>query len=463
MKSHFSQADRTFLHYCSNNNDLQVLFHPFHSSWVIANPTATQIIKQIAAHKTIEQIAQGLAKDYEIDRHQALHDVQSVKQTIDKNSFDLNDLFTPKQRKPELKSLFIHITRRCNLHCPHCYIASTDHMRDLSVSTIHHLIETLINQGGTGVTISGGEPLIHPDIKCILSHAAEKLTVRLLTNGTMIDKNMAAFLADQGIYVQISLDGSSARIHDAIRGDGAFGRVMDAIHLLQEQGAGDRLNLCTTLMQQNADDWLNIIQFAEKTQIPLLRFLHLRTVGRAYNHPKAYPLKDFEYEQFIAHINQIQQNSKQSVELTCGMSGLLLKMPDTFKSDDIWCPVGRMMVIDTNGNVYPCVLMMRDAYYLGNIFQTSLIEMIQSRQMHDICHILSHRRFMIQKCQECAFRNLCQAGCMGQALDHCNSLMETDLFCKYRQKAYATAFDRLLCLDETGQIASSKQSGTEIE
>jgi uncharacterized protein len=436
-----------FLYYQSRNNpNLSVLFHPFKSSWLIVNETANVIIRMMADGQKPETIAHFMTQNYDTEFVQALNDIHSVQQTLQNKDFDLNDLAIPSQRKQSLKSLFIHITKRCNLHCPHCYVSCNDKQIDLSTSTIISLIDKLIEQGGDGLTISGGEPLLHPEIKYILSHASKYLTVRLLTNGCLIDKQMAKFLASHGIFVQISLDGSNSSIHDAIRGPGSYDRVIEAIQFLQSQGAGERLNLCTTLMQNNADDWQNMILLAESKNIPLLRFLHLRKVGRGGKNPDAMPLTASSYEKFIDHVNQMQFNHNQKVELTCGMSGLLLKMPESFKSDDIWCPVGRMMVIDTNGDVYPCVLMMRDQYLLGNIFSQSLIQISQSRQMDEICQLLSNRRFLIKKCLACSFRNLCQAGCMGQALDHFNSLMKTDIFCAYRKKAYEKSFDHLLTL-----------------
>jgi len=434
-----------FLHYQSKNNSLlSVLFHPFQSSWLIVNESAENIIKMMASGHTIESIAQFMVQNYHIEYARALDDIHSVKRRLQNIEFDIKQIATPKQRKPLLKSLFIHITKRCNLHCPHCYIAASVSQNDLPSQSIISLIDTLVEQGGDGLTISGGEPLCHPEIKNIISHASKNLSVRLLTNGTLIDEKMADFLAQKNIFVQISLDGATASIHDAIRGKGSYDRVIESIHMLQKANAGDRLNLCTTLMEKNAHDWQHMISLAENKNIPLLRFLHLREIGRAGNNPFARPLTASAYENFIDHINQMQFHSNQKVELTCGMSGLLLKMPEPFKTDDIWCPVGRMMVIDTNGDVYPCVLMMRDQHVLGNIFSQSLLEISQSQKMHDICQLLSDRRYIIPKCLECSFRNLCQAGCMGQALDHWNDLMKTDIFCSYRKKAYESAFDRLL-------------------
>ena len=438
-----------YLSYRSHYNDNQVFFHPTQSSWIIVNPTAAAIVSKILEGQSVEMIAQLLANEYCIPYKQAISDVNAVYQTLLNNGFEFKKSYVPKIRAPQLKSMFLHITRRCNLQCPHCYINASHTDKDLPTQTILRLIDTLTASGGNNLTISGGEPLLHPGIEKILSHASSKLTVRLLTNGTKINDKMAKFLAENGIFIQISLDGSTAQIHDSIRGKGTFDQIMNAIQRLKTFGAGDRLNLCATIMQANQNDWPNMIALAEKINIPLLRFLHSREIGRAATHSSAKPLLAKEYEKFIAHITKLQSNHHQKIELTCGMSGLLLKMPEEFQNDDIWCPVGRMIVIDSNGDVFPCVLMMREEYKLGNIFSQQVDQIIQSSKMENICKLLSNRRYTIEKCRDCSFRNLCQAGCMGQALDHSNSLMMTDDFCQYRQKAYTDAFERLIQMSDS--------------
>ena len=434
-----------FLKYPSKNNSFQVLFHPYQSSWIIVNKTASDIINQFFNNKSFGEIANKLSSEFEIDNQQALKDVNNVYENLIEKKFDKKNIETYKQRKPDLKSLFLHITRRCNLKCPHCYVGDSDSsIIDLPKKVIFELIDELINNGGNGLTISGGEPLLHPDINKILLYASKKLTVRLLTNGTKINSTMAKFIADNNIYVQISLDGSTEALHDSIRGTGSYKKILRAIEELQKYNAGNKLNLCTTLMKKNQSDWKQMINFAEKNEILLHRFLHLREIGRANNHPMAQALTSNEYEKFISHISKLQRDKQQKIELTCGMSGLLLKMPEEFQTDDIWCPVGRMVVIDTNGDAFPCVLLMRDKYRLGNIYDQNIIEISKAKPMKDICGILVKRRHIIEKCRCCSFKNLCQAGCMGQALDHNNSVMTTDDFCQYRQKAYADSFDHLL-------------------
>jgi len=300
------------------------------------------------------------------------------------------------------------------------------------------------------VTLSGGEALLHPEIKKILQHAASKVKIELSTNGTLIDREWAKFLSDMDIRIQISIDGSTRKIHDSIRGNGAFEKSLRAIEYLQEAGLRKRINFSTTVMNQNLHDLTGIISLAERLDVPLVRFLPLRRKGRARKKWEAIgsglTIRDFE--RFYEHTSRLQKNGGSGVDISCGLSGFLLNMPEEFEGDDIWCPVGRQLVVDINGDAYPCVLMMENEFRLGNAFDDSLDNIIQSDAMIAVCQALSERRHKIKKCSGCNWRNLCQSGCMGQALDNKGTIWDTDDFCDYRSSAYKEAFNKILALDD---------------
>jgi uncharacterized protein len=308
------------------------------------------------------------------------------------------------------------------------------------------LIDELASNGAHSVSLSGGEPLLHPEIKKILKYAAPKIRIRLLTNGTLIDREWAAFLADMDISVQVSVDGSRREIHDVIRGEGNFEKSLRAIEHLQEAGLGKRINLSTTIMRQNFHDLKDVISLAESLKVPLVRFLPLRRAGSAKARWDSIgsQIGAKDHEQFYGYVSDLQIRQGSSVEITCGLAGFLLRVPEAFSADDTWCPVGRELIVDTNGDTYPCVLMMREMFKLGNVFHDGLTKIIQSHKMTLVCEALSERRMKIEKCASCLWRNLCQAGCMGLALDRKGTIWDTDDACDYRKMAYQEAFDKIL-------------------
>jgi radical SAM protein with 4Fe4S-binding SPASM domain len=312
------------------------------------------------------------------------------------------------------------------------------------------LIDELADLGGRSVTLSGGEALLHSGFRTILNRAvARNLGVQLLTNGTLLDREWVEFLGGFPLSVQVSIDGSRAEIHDAIRGRGSFEKALRAVEHLQEAGLGSRLTICATVMQGNARDLPEIIHLGERIGVPLVRFLPLRKKGRAAGAWDAIGtgLAVEDAEAFYRLVADRAVAGKTTTAVSCGVSGVLLKLPRETSPDEIWCPVGRKIDVDFNGDAYPCVLLMEEGFRLGNVHRDSLASMVKSERMRETCSSLVRRRTSIGRCASCLWQNLCQAGCMGQALDNTGTIWGVDDFCNYRQQAYAEAFDKILALE----------------
>ena len=113
-----------------------------------------------------------------------------------------------------------NLIRRCNLTCKHCYSISADHeyAGELSTPEVFTVMDDLKAFRVPVLILSGGEPLMRPDIFDIAARAkAMKFYVGLSTNGTMIDEAMLPKVAAVGYdYVGISIDGIEAT-HDRFR------------------------------------------------------------------------------------------------------------------------------------------------------------------------------------------------------------------------------------------------------
>ena len=425
-----------------------IIIHPNRFKWLVINKEGLEIAKHLTKGDPPEQVAESLTMKCNISSDMALRDVNYVEEELKKNLFlSINE--APLQaRTPRLKSLFIHLTNSCNLSCHHCYTASNAQKKSnfLSYHVVTGMIDELADKGGSSITLSGGEPLLHPDIKNILVYAARRLEIRLLTNGTLLDSEWAEFLADLDISVQLSLDGSSSDIHDSIRGDGSFKKTLDALNYLQRAGLNKKINFSTTITSQNIDDLPAIITLAEELKVPLVRFLPLREKGNAQEawQQIGSGLDIADYNRFFDFIFEMNQRRASSIELSCGLSGFLLTHSDQTSDDDTWCPIGKMLVVGADGNVYPCVLMMTEEFKMGNIFSESLGRIISKKEMSSLCNTLSKRKSTIEDCKPCSWRSLCQGGCMGQALEHKGTIWERDDFCDYRKEAYGKAFDKIL-------------------
>jgi len=189
--------------------------------------------------------------------------------------------FGPK-RTPPGPVVIWNLLRRCNLACQHCYSisADVDFAGELSTPQIFATMDDLRAFGVPVLILSGGEPLLHPDIDAIAARAKTMgFYVGLSTNGTLIDDAMLPRIAAVGYdYVGISLDGIEAT-HDRFRRKaGAYAASLRALRLCRE--AGLKVGVRFTLTQDNAHDLPRLLELIDEERIDKFYLSHLNYGGR---------------------------------------------------------------------------------------------------------------------------------------------------------------------------------------
>ena len=175
-----------------------------------------------------------------------------------------------------------NLIRRCNLTCKHCYSISADidFPGELDTAEVFTVMADLKTYGVPALILSGGEPLLRPDIFTIARRAkAMGFYTGLSSNGTLIDADNIDELAAVGFdYVGISLDGLEAT-HDRFRRrTGAFADSMRGIRLCREHGI--KTGLRFTLTQDNAADLPALLRLMEDEAINKFYLSHLNYAGR---------------------------------------------------------------------------------------------------------------------------------------------------------------------------------------
>lgn len=134
----------------------------------------------------------------------------------------------------------LELTHRCNLACRHCYqFPSRAGEPEMETGDWLRVIGELADCGCLFLAFTGGEPLLREDLRDVILAAAEfDFAITLQTNGTLLDEEMADFLA--GIptsRVDVSLYGAHPSTHDGLTGvEGSFAAAIRALELLSERG-----------------------------------------------------------------------------------------------------------------------------------------------------------------------------------------------------------------------------------
>lgn len=195
-----------------------------------------------------------------------------------------NDANKPQgpKRKPSGPVVIWNLIRRCNLTCKHCYATSADKdfPGELNTRQVYDVMDNLKAFGVPVLILSGGEPLMRPDIFEI-SHRAKDMGfyVGLSSNGTLIDENNIDDIVKVGYnYVGISIDGMR-ETHDSFRRkQGSFDEALRGIRLCHD--AGIKVGLRFTLTQDNKQDLPGLLQLMDDEHVDKFYLSHLNYAGR---------------------------------------------------------------------------------------------------------------------------------------------------------------------------------------
>ncbi|MFA6053306.1 MAG: heme d1 biosynthesis radical SAM protein NirJ [Methylobacter sp.] len=191
-------------------------------------------------------------------------------------------------RKPAAPVVIWNLIRRCNLTCKHCYTTSTDinFPNELSTPEIYTVMDDLKAFKVPVLILSGGEPLLHPDIFKISRRAKDMgFYVALSTNGTKISAdNIDEIAAINYQYIGVSLDGIKDTHDQFRRVKGSFDQALHGIHLCLEKGI--KVGLRFTLTQDNAQDFPALLQLMDDHNIDKFYLSHLNYGGRGNKNRK---------------------------------------------------------------------------------------------------------------------------------------------------------------------------------
>jgi radical SAM protein with 4Fe4S-binding SPASM domain len=175
-----------------------------------------------------------------------------------------------------------NVTRRCNLHCAHCYTDSFDkeYEGELTTAEAKRVIDDLAWFGSPVILFTGGEPMLRPDLPELVAHANHyRIRTVISTNGTLLVHSAVQELKDLGVsYVGVSIDGP-APVHDRFRGMlGAYEEALQGIRNCREVGL--RMGLRVTLTRFSYPHIDEILDLVEEEGIPRICFYHLAYAGR---------------------------------------------------------------------------------------------------------------------------------------------------------------------------------------
>lgn len=335
----------------------------------------------------------------------------------------------PVMRVP--RSLSIELTARCNLRCRYCYFFNNPAMiyRDLSTDEWLKFFDELGSLGVMKLTLAGGEPFIREDLRTLIEGIVRnRMRFSFLSNGGLIDDEIAAFIANTGRcdYVQVSLDGSCAEIHDSCRGKGSFDGAIRGIRTLQRHGI--YVAVRTTIHRNNVHDLENTARLLlEELELPDFGTNAAGYMGTCCENSDDVLLNIQERMEAMETLLRLEAKYKGRVEAQAGplTDARMWRRMEEARAQGLpafhnggrltgcGCPSNKIS-IRADGAIVPCNML--NHIELGRINQDSLVEIWQnSPELNQLRnrHVVLLTSF--EFCAGCDYLPYCTGNCPGLA------------------------------------------------
>ncbi len=361
---------------------------------------------------------------------------------------------------PPIHLLIKPVSGSCNMRCRYCFY--TDEMASrscpnygrMSVETLRAVLCRALEaaEGSLTVAFQGGEPTLagldfyHALVEICSTYNPRGVAVHyaLQTNGLAIDDEWAAFLAQHGFLVGLSMDGPP-QLHDANRPDAAgqatHARVLAAARCMQRHGV--QFNILTVVTSALARSGRKVWNYYEKNGFDWLQFIPCLDALDGASSP--WTLSSARYGQFLKDI------------FDCWYGAARRGRPVSERSFDNWlgmlagqCPescgmsgvCSHQYVLEADGSVYPCDFYVLDGLRLGNLV-TDSFETIEAKRAQ--LGFVEASRPVHPDCRGCRWYPLCRGGCRRhrEPLIAPDGLPGKNRFCEAYKEFFAYAIPRL--------------------
>ncbi len=439
-----------------------LILFPDTARWMRTNDVGTEILRLCEKGLTVEETAEELSSKYGLLKSVILPDVMNFLceanelgiafRESEAEKISYND--KPATVHPVLRTLYLHVTDRCNLSCPYCYVdcssdtaAATELQPDDMKVLLEWMDRDVLSQ--LNVVLTGGEPLLHPQFTEILRTVREKGagSITVPTNGTVGDEDLWREALPFIDLVQISLDGPDEETNSLTRGEGVFDRVLRNVEMLQKlnlkMDSDVSIGLCCTVHSGNFERLEEMAELAYEMGCNFLRVnIELPVHGYEGAGERA-P----ERESLIAGLKKTAEKAN-TLLTTSGVHGrepadfgLHISCLNDYTGliegvNIINCGMGcSILSVAPNGDVFPCPFFHRDDFRLGNFREKDM------KSIHDasIEKYVKLRKFDFVGCSFCDLQTFCNGGCRARAYQVRGDLKDRDPFCRFNYECLENA------------------------
>lgn len=294
------------------------------------------------------------------------------------------------------------VTYRCNLKCAYCEASSGEAvLNELSYEESRRMIDDLKKSGVKRLLISGGEPLMRPDIFKLLEYINNTgISLGLISNGYHVEANWYELKRYPYFFYQTSIDGVPS-FHDRMRGsEGSFSRAMKGLELFGRIKTPVRI-VHSVVHSKNIGQLDAMLEYVKSSAATRWQLTPVAKVGRASDGDWC-----LDYEDIAAILEFIRKHQNNFPVDLCEANAYLACLNNAPLGYPFFCGAGLTRCsIMPDGEVLGCNQVYDNQYSEGNIKERSFADLWKNE-----FKIFRQRGFR-KECNTCSFLNQCQGGC----------------------------------------------------
>jgi len=317
----------------------------------------------------------------------------------------------------------------CNMACQYCFYLEKSNL--FAESKVHRMSEDVLKEMIRQATTQceqnisfgwqGGEPTLmglsfFEKVVYYQQRYGNGKTIGngLQTNGLVLDYSWGKFLKDYNFLVGLSIDGPE-HVHDHYRflknGKGSWKKIVDRAKLMLDMGVD--VNTLTVVNDYSVEFPEEIYEFHKSLGFSFMQFIpcvETNPVNPA--EPAPFSVSAEKYGEFLVKMFNLWQ-----ADFVDGAPTTSIRMFDSvlFHYVGLTPPectllptCGIYVLVEHNGNVYPCDFFVEQDWKLGNVMENQLVDMLNSAKQHEFACLKSKLPVV---CENCEWLKYCWGGC----------------------------------------------------
>lgn len=366
---------------------------PEKASFITTNETGKKFLYFFKNGDTIEEVIEKMKRE-NMEMNTIISQLHSFLVKVERKSF--YEDAEVKEVNIDEPVLHLDITNKCNLRCSHCFQdAGEPRENELTSDEWLKIIDAFSSHYRTSVTVSGGEPLLHPGIFDLLKRAKNNgLQISLFSNGTLINNEKIVDELQKWVdKIQLSLDGAIAETNDAIRGAGSFENVITAFQLLKDTNIS--LDLALSLLPQNVQELKKDIEkltqrISDKVNFRISPVMREGRANKSHDFPNK-RIAQLELREVLSNLYRKRLRTISKFEKNVKLNN---------------CGFGETVVVSSVGDVYPCNVY-EPKTRCGNVRENDFAQIFEKiRRYREDANVEN-----IKTCAACDLKIVCFGGC----------------------------------------------------